>query len=99
MSDHEAVLRMAADHPAVAGHFPGNPIMPGAVVLQAVVRAIGATRPGQRCVGVSSAKFLAPVRPGDTLDLRWDDAGCEARFTASAGTVRALAGVARFGCT
>jgi 3-hydroxyacyl-[acyl-carrier-protein] dehydratase len=61
-----AERRIDAAHPAAHGHFPGNPIVPGAVLLTEILAAIPAeTR------GIRSAKFLAPVRPGDCLLIRW----------------------------
>ena len=52
-----------ADHPALAGHFPGNAIVPGVVLLDAVLSYIGADAPF-RLTGV---KFLHAVRPGDRI--------------------------------
>lgn len=97
MAARNAVLTLAPCHPATEGHFPGNRIMPGAVLLQAVARAVGQRRDGERCLAVVSAKFLAPVRPGDTLALAWDDAGCDIRFAASVDGACAMMGVLRFG--
>jgi 3-hydroxyacyl-[acyl-carrier-protein] dehydratase len=66
-------LRFAPDHPTAAGHFPGNPIIPGALLLDEVLFAIGAGegKAAGGCV-VRSAKFLHPVRPGDRIVLRWE---------------------------
>lgn len=97
MVARNAVLELAQDHPAAEGHFPGNRIMPGAVLLQFVARMVGEGRVGERCLAVTSAKFLAPVRPGASLALAWDDAGREIRFIASVDDVRAVMGVLRFG--
>lgn len=69
MTVSESVSRvLAADHAAARGHFPGNPVIPGAVLLDAVLEALGGGAPG--CV-IESAKFLYPVRPGDCLDIGW----------------------------
>jgi len=63
-------LHIAADHPSGAGHFPGNPIMPGALLLAEVVRCIGQAR-GLHFVScnVKSAKFQHPARPGDRVEI------------------------------
>ncbi len=61
-------LCIAAGHPAFAGHFPGCPILPGAVlldeVLQTLERAHALDLTQWRIV---SAKFLTVVRPGAEL--------------------------------
>ena len=61
-------------HPTAAGHFPGNPIIPGAVLLDEVLSAIAASRgvPAVRCE-IKSVKFLLPVRPGDRIVIRWQE--------------------------
>ncbi len=57
-------LRIAPDHPACAGHFPGDPILPGAVLLDELVAALF---PDGWSGVIDSAKFHHPVRPGDSL--------------------------------
>lgn len=59
-----------ADHPALAGHFPGNPLVPGVVLLDWAWQAAIAELPaGSRLLGLSQAKFLAPVRPNDAVEI------------------------------
>jgi|ERR1700680_4695065 3-hydroxyacyl-[acyl-carrier-protein] dehydratase len=63
-------LVIAAEHPALAGHFPGAPIVPGVLLLDETVRAVesaNALEPSRWRIG--SAKFVKPVRPGETLTL------------------------------
>jgi 3-hydroxyacyl-[acyl-carrier-protein] dehydratase len=68
-------LAIAADHPAYAGHFPGAPVLPGVVLLDAALRAMGGTvgttsAPDMRGWEIASAKFLSAVRPGEALTLQ-----------------------------
>jgi len=56
------------DHPAFAGHFPGNPIVPGVVLLDRAILC------AEQLIGqpvthwqIGNAKFLSPVGPGETL--------------------------------
>lgn len=71
-----------SDHPAAVGHFPGNPIIPGAVLLNDVRDSIGkAERVSPMSFEISSAKFLRPVRPGDSVEIAWEKrANGEIRF-------------------
>jgi len=57
----------APDHPTAAGHFPDNPIIPGALLLDHVLRAVAPNGTGE----VRAAKFHHPARPGDRIEIRW----------------------------
>jgi 3-hydroxymyristoyl/3-hydroxydecanoyl-(acyl carrier protein) dehydratase len=63
---------LAPDHPAAQGHFPGNPIIPGAVLLDEIIDAIEQSQPSDSGYMVKSAKFLHLVRPGEALLIRLD---------------------------
>jgi 3-hydroxymyristoyl/3-hydroxydecanoyl-(acyl carrier protein) dehydratase len=70
MTDLSLALSIAADHPAYAGHFPGRPILPGVVLLDAALHALAALRGLEAASGqIKSAKFLSPVSPGEALRL------------------------------
>ena len=66
-------IAVAHDHPAFAGHGPGQPLLPGVVllgeVLELLLREAPAALGPRPCV--SAVKFLAPVRPGAGLEIRW----------------------------
>ena len=63
---HSATLRV----PALAGHFPGNPIVPGVVVLDAVISTAEAWLGASfHVVGLSHAKFLAPLKPDEAARI------------------------------
>ncbi len=84
-----------ADHPALPGHFPGHPIVPGVVLLDQAIRRIGAAlnRSFDAC-RLSSAKFLSPATPGVPLALAFEATASGAiRFTVSAGEREVASGV------
>jgi 3-hydroxymyristoyl/3-hydroxydecanoyl-(acyl carrier protein) dehydratase len=69
MSEHVMSLPVAADHPAYAGHFPGRPILPGVVLLDAALHALAARQGMAGSAQLKSAKFHSPVQPGEALTL------------------------------
>lgn len=66
-------------HPALPGHFPGHPLVPGVVVLEQVAMALRAWR-DERLVRVAEAKFVAPLLPGESAELTLSAAGSRVRF-------------------
>ena len=89
-----AAWSFPADHPAAQGHFPGNPLIPGAVLLAGVLREIEAgSGVGLSAFRIRSAKFLAPVRPGDRVTIEYSRAhGGAIRFDCSIGARAVLKG-------
>lgn len=67
-----AMLTLTADHPSLAGHFPGNPIVPGVVLLDEALYALE-QRPSHtqrnRSWQIASVKFHHVVRPGEPVRL------------------------------
>ncbi len=57
-------IRLPMDHPSFKGHFPGQPIVPGSLLLEFVLAAWG-----NPVEAVPSVKFHRPVFPGDDVTL------------------------------
>jgi len=91
-------LRIAADHASYQGHFPGAPILPGAVLLDAVLHELRSRLGLEHAqFDIRTCKFLDPVRPADALSIEFTDLAdgtirftvrCEERIVA-AGVVAA----------
>ena len=73
-----ASLRIDAAHPALPGHFPGNPLVPGVVLLERVAAALKAWRGS--AVGKLEVKFVRPLRPGESALIALNDEGARVRF-------------------
>jgi 3-hydroxyacyl-[acyl-carrier-protein] dehydratase len=62
---HRQALFIAADHPALPGHFPGTPVVPGVLLLSQVLDAAQSWLGGEmQPTRLRQAKFPAPWLPG-----------------------------------
>src|SRR5882724_4215036 len=57
------------NHPSLAGHFPGAPVVPGVVILDEVADALAEWRPGCQLTGVRAVKFLLPLKPEQSFTI------------------------------
>ncbi len=72
-----AVKNVSFNEPFFQGHFPGHPIMPGVLQLEAMAQAGGVLLNRMAAykeqipyfVGINNVKFRRVVRPGDRLDI------------------------------
>jgi len=74
-----AIKNVTINEPFFQGHFPGQPVMPGVLVLEAMAQATGIlafTEMGEEhksklylLVGIDKGRFREPVLPGDQLVL------------------------------
>lgn len=65
-------------HPALPGHFPGQPLVPGVMLLEQVALALRAWR-HQRLARVLEAKFVAPLLPAQPALVQLAAVAGEAR--------------------
>ena len=75
-----AIKNVTYNEPFFPGHFPGRPVMPGVMILEALAQAAGILAfvtvgviPDENTrfyfVGIDKARFRRPVEPGDQLTL------------------------------
>jgi 3-hydroxyacyl-[acyl-carrier-protein] dehydratase len=76
-----AVKNVTMNEDFFQGHFPGHPVMPGVLIIEAMAQAAAllsykteGTQPNGNMVtyfiGIDKARFRAPVFPGDQLILK-----------------------------
>jgi 3-hydroxyacyl-[acyl-carrier-protein] dehydratase len=75
-----AFKNVTMNEPFFNGHFPGHPVMPGVLILEALAQAtailayksegMDPTRKVSYLMGVDGARFRKPVVPGDRLQLQ-----------------------------
>jgi 3-hydroxyacyl-[acyl-carrier-protein] dehydratase len=74
----ECSALFARDDPMFAGHFPGNPLVPGVILTEALAQTAGIAaasgfpenaRPLFLLSAIRAMKFLAAVRPGEEISL------------------------------
>lgn len=98
MTEINTHIVVSADHPSLAGHFPGRPVVPGVVLLDNVFEALrGSLSRPIELVTVVSAKFLQAIDPGVAIDIHVtlsdEPSGrIKARFTGTRATARVLEG-------
>jgi 3-hydroxymyristoyl/3-hydroxydecanoyl-(acyl carrier protein) dehydratase len=68
------------DHPCLPGHFPGNPLVPGVVLLEEVLARIEAGHGPLGPLRLPQVKFMQPLRPGEAARVELDGAAPRWRF-------------------
>lgn len=77
-----------AKHPSLDGHFPGNPVVPGVILLEEILTVLKEWMPGSRIYGFQTVKFLHPVKPDSnfTIELEQTSPGL-IRFKCHTGKI------------
>ncbi|HEV7913049.1 MAG TPA: AMP-binding protein [Albitalea sp.] len=77
-----------SDHPALPGHFPGRPIVPGVLLLEQVLTGVGSAlkRPVRR---LQQVRFAQALLPGETARVAFDSDGERVKFSVTTQRVGA----------
>lgn len=77
---------VTVNEPFFPGHFPGHPVMPGVLIIEAMAQVAGilAYQSDESVrdkvtyfVGIDNAKFRKPVVPGDQIRFEIEATGCK----------------------
>jgi 3-hydroxyacyl-[acyl-carrier-protein] dehydratase len=89
-----ATFAVPADHPALAGHFPGRPLVPGVMLLDWVFReAQRVLNCDAKSLQVRECKFFDPLLPTQSAELYFDGFASRVNFRIRRGDVLLAAGI------
>jgi 3-hydroxymyristoyl/3-hydroxydecanoyl-(acyl carrier protein) dehydratase len=71
---------IGADHPSLAGHFPGNPVVPGVLLLDQVFQEL-LRLTGQEFSRLQQVKFASALKPGEQARGCCEVVGARASFS------------------
>jgi 3-hydroxymyristoyl/3-hydroxydecanoyl-(acyl carrier protein) dehydratase len=71
MSDVQFSFSVPSDHPSLAGHFPGRPVVPGVLLLDHVLAALE-NQAGWSVSCLKQAKFISALFPGELARGEWN---------------------------
>ena len=92
----EGEYTVRGDEPFLRGHFPGDPMMPGVLLVEAAAQLAGVVAqsdpkhpplPGLKLTALRQVKILGTARPGETLLIRAEVKGRLGNLVQASGAV------------
>jgi 3-hydroxyacyl-[acyl-carrier-protein] dehydratase len=83
--ERHALLCVPADHPALPGHFPGHPVVPGVVILDELLALARDWLGPVAVIGLPRVKFASPLSPGVRADVHLGLYGSRLKFRVEMG--------------
>lgn len=85
---------MPSDHPVLIDHFPGNPLVPGALILDHVMEGIRSCDLGDVVtLGLREIKFKSPLRGNEWAEVIYIQSPLGIRFSVMEGAREIAAGI------
>ncbi|SMM99137.1 (3R)-hydroxymyristoyl-[ACP] dehydratase [uncultured Candidatus Thioglobus sp.] len=64
---------VADEHPSLAGHFPGNPIVPGAVIIEQIMQGFCALNEAKEIASLVTIKLMKPILPQQQVRVHFKE--------------------------
>ena len=89
----KSTISAPLSHPCYEGHFPGRPVLPGVLLLELIVEALGRGAPH----AITTMKFQRALTPGESCALEWTAQGARVSFRCTRAGEPVAEGVLDFG--
>ena len=87
----QLTLDIPTEHDVFAGHFPGDPLVPGALLTEWLAELVEHTVK-KDITSIARIKFIQPVRPGNSLTVTLQEKAGHYSVTATLDNITCLKG-------
>ena len=91
----EVTDKISIAHPALKGHFPGQPTPPAVLLIQRLSSALDARFKGEQLIGLTRVRIKAPLTPGAAFNIFFEQSNAGRRnFKLVQGDATIMSGTA-----